>query len=367
MSTSTAAHRIERVRAGVTELGLDGLLVSSLSNVRYLTGFSGSSGFLLLGPEQVVFATDGRYEQQAHEELADDVGFELLVAREGVLAALAERAGQGVAGATFGFEGQHVAYDQWQRIAEEADSLEWKSISGVVEKLRAVKDANEIAAMEKAAAIAAEALRATLPLVKPGVRETDIAAELDYRMVHLGAERPAFETIVASGARTALPHAATGTRRLERGELLLCDFGARWGGYCSDLTRTFVVGESSDLQRDRYGLVLEAQRAACGALTGGASGADVDAATRRVFEREGIEARFPHGTGHGVGLDVHESPRLGRTSEESLAESMVVTVEPGLYFPGWGGIRVEDDVVITNGQPRALVDLERDRLLSLPS
>jgi Xaa-Pro aminopeptidase len=348
-------------------LGVDGLLISSLPNVRYLTGFSGSSGFLLVGPEQAVFATDGRYEEQAREELADGVGLELFVAREKVLAALAERAEQGYAGATLGFEGQHLSHDQWRRIAEEAPSLKWKSVSGVVEKLRVVKDAHEIAAVEKAAAMAAEALRATLPLVKPGVREADIAAELDYRMVRLGAERPAFETIVASGARTALPHAATGTRSLRRGDLLLCDFGARWGGYCSDLTRTYVVGESSALQRDRYGLVLEAQRAACGALREGATGADVDAATRRVFEREGVEARFPHGTGHGVGLEVHEAPRLGRTSEESLSTNMVVTVEPGLYFPGWGGIRIEDDVVITDGQPRALVDLKKDRLLSLPS
>jgi Xaa-Pro aminopeptidase len=366
MSMSTAVKRIERVRARAAERGLDGLLVTSLPNVRYLTGFSGSSGFLLLGADTVVFATDGRYEEQAQGELADGVGFELLVARERVLATLAERAGQGFAGATLGFEGQHLSYDQWQRIAEDAPSVKWQSVSGVVEKLRAVKDASEIAAMEKAAKIAAEALRATLPLVKAGVREADISAELDYRMVHLGAERPAFETIVASGARTALPHAATGTRNLKRGELLLCDFGARWGGYCSDLTRTFVVGESSALQRDRYRLVLEAQQAACGALREDVSGAAVDAATRRVFEREGVEARFPHGTGHGVGLDVHEDPRLGRTSEESLSANMVVTVEPGLYFPGWGGIRIEDDVLITDGQPRALVDLEKDRLLSLP-
>jgi Xaa-Pro aminopeptidase len=366
MSPSAAAQRLDRVRADLAEQGLHGLLVSHLPNVRYLTGFTGSNGWLALGASQVFFVTDGRYEQQAEEELAGDAGIDLVVLRERFQECLAERIARDFRAATLGFEGPHLSYANWKRLVDKCDGVTWKAKTGLVERLRAVKDDQEIAAIRKAAEIAAEALQGALAHVEPGVSEVDIASELDYRMVRLGASGPAFETIVASGPRTALPHAATGRRSLGEGDLLLCDFGARWSGYCSDLSRTFVIGQATQRQTEVYGAVLEAQRAAIGELRAGATGAEVDAATRRAFESRGMEDHFSHSTGHGLGLEVHEGPRLSRRADGVLQSGMVVTVEPGLYFPGWGGVRIEDDVVVMGESSHPLVELERDVVRALP-
>ena len=366
MSPSAASQRLDRVRADLAEQGLHGFLVSHLPNIRYLTGFTGSNGWLVLGESQAVFITDGRYEQQAEEELAGDAGIDLVVLRERFQEGLAERIAGEFGSATLGFEGPHLSYGDWNRLVEECEGVNWEAKTGLVEKLRAVKDDQEIAAIRKAAEIAAEALQGALSLVEPGRCEFDIASELDYRMVRLGASGPAFETIVASGPRTALPHAATGRRSLCEGDLLLCDFGARWNGYCSDLSRTFVVGQATPRQTEIYGAVLEAQCAAFAELRAGVTGAEVDAATRQAFENRGLEDHFSHSTGHGLGLEVHEGPRLGRRAEGLLESGMVVTVEPGLYFPGWGGVRIEDDVVVTGENPSPVVELESDQLRALP-
>ncbi|MGD8697687.1 MAG: Xaa-Pro peptidase family protein [Gemmatimonadales bacterium] len=363
MSANAFAQRLARVREAVNALDLNGLLVSGLANVRYLSGFSGSNALLLVASDRTVFLTDRRYEQQAADELATDADLELVVSQGSLISALAE--GTQLTGATLGFEASHLMYGQWRQLEDAAPGVKWKAVANVVEELRAVKDADEIAALEKAAEIAALALQETLPLVEPGVREIEIATEIEYRMLGLGAQYPAFETIVASGPRTAFPHAATGRRPLQERDLLLCDFGARWRGYHSDLTRTYVIGTPSRQQSDRYELVLAAQRAAVGALQDGAFCSEVDAAARQVFERHGVEASFAHSAGHGVGLEVHEGPRLSRKSEERLRSGMVVTVEPGLYFQAWGGIRIEDDFVVGGDRPRPLVDLEKDRLEAL--
>lgn len=355
-----------RLRTGLADLGLDGLLVCDLANVRYLSGFTGSNAMLLVGEDLTVFLTDGRYEQQAEDELASDVEFDLVVVRRGTLAAMAQRAEGEFAGATVGFESSHLTYSQWQRLSDAAPSVDWEAVTGAVEGLRAVKDTEEIGALQRAAEIAAEALRTTLSLVKPGASEVEIASELEYRMLALGAERPAFESIVASGERTALPHATTGRRRVGEGDLLLCDFGARWQGYRSDLTRTFVIGTPTRLQSQRYELVLAAQRAAIERMGPGVLGSEVDGAARQVFARAGVESHFMHSTGHGLGLEIHEGPRLGKESEARLESNMVVTVEPGLYFPGWGGIRIEDDFVVGEDRPRSLTDLEKESLAALP-
>jgi len=364
-STRPEAGRLARVRARLDELDVAALLVSHLSNVSYLTGFSGSSGLLLITRDGAIFATDGRYEEQAGAELAG-LGFELLVAENGVLGALTERIAEDLAGEPVGFEAQRLVYGDWERLVAEAAAVTWTAVSGVVEGVRAVKDEGEIERIERAAAVGARALAETLSRVKPGVREADLAAELDYRMRSEGATGPAFETIVASGPRTALPHAATGERRLREGDLVLFDFGARCQGYASDLTRTFVVGAAEPRQLEVYSLVAAAQRAALRTLREGVNGAEVDEAARRVFMEAGVAESFPHSTGHGLGLEVHEGPRLSRRSEERLRAGMVVTVEPGLYFPSWGGVRIEDDLVVTDGEPRFLVELERERLQSLP-
>ena len=360
------ARRLDCVRAELAELDLHGLLVSQLANVRYLTGFSGSSARLLIAGTGAILLTDGRYGQQAEEELPDGAGFELVISPDGLLADLVERADRQFSGSRLGFEGQHLLFAEWEQLRGESSAVEWVPVSGLVEGVRAVKDEEEIAAIERAARIAAAALAETLTLVEPGVREADIASELDYRMRRLGARRPAFETIVASGARSALPHAATSDRKLRAGELVLFDFGAHWLGYCSDMTRTYVVGEAGPRQREVYELVLAAHWAARAALRAGVSGAEVDTAARQLFAEADVEERFTHSTGHGLGLEVHESPRLGRRSEDRLESNMVVTVEPGLYFAGWGGVRIEDTLVVTDDRPRPLVDLDASRLQILP-
>lgn len=353
------------MRDALAESRLDGLLITHLPNLRYLTGFSGSHGWLLLAADRAVFLSDPRYAQQAQEEIGEDLGIEIAIARDGVLGAVAGRAAEWWRGARAGFESKALTYGDWERLRAEASAVEWVGTAGVVERLRAVKDEAEIAMLGRAAEIGAAALRETLAFVGLGVRECEVASELDYRLRRFGAEGPAFATIVASGPRTALPHAATSERAIEEGDLLLFDFGARWRGYASDLTRTFVVGQATPRQREIHGLVLAAQRAACEALRAGTSARDVDAASRRVFAAAGLEERFLHSTGHGLGLEVHEGPTLRREAAEPLAAGMVVTVEPGLYFAGWGGIRIEDDLLVTDGQPRALSRLEDGGLREL--
>lgn len=229
-----------------------------------------------------------------------------------------------------------------------------------------IKEEGEIEAMRRASEITAAALEETLGELRPGMQELEVAAELDYRMRRLGADGPAFETIVASGPRSALPHASPGERRLEIGDLVLCDVGARWRGYCADLTRTFVLGDPSARQTEVHEIVIAAKRAACAALKGGVTGARVDAAAREVFAERDVESNFAHSTGHGLGLEVHEGPRLHRRGEDELQPGMVVTVEPGLYFAGWGGIRIEDDFVVSEGAPGPLLPPSGDGLRSLP-
>ncbi|UCF18534.1 MAG: aminopeptidase P family protein [Gemmatimonadota bacterium] len=359
-----SARRLALLRAGLAERGLAGLVVTHLPNVRYLTGFSGSSAWLLVGRDMALFATDGRYEQQAQEELATEAELEVSIARDGQLGAVAERAAKEYAGSEVGFEARHLVYGDWEKLRE-GGAVEWTATTGLVEGLRAVKDDTEIEMIRRAADIAVSALRDTLPLVKGGVTERELAAELDYRMIRRGAEGPAFDTIVASGQRTALPHAQTSARRIRSGDLLLWDFGARWNGYCCDLTRTFVIGEPDARQTGVYLSVVAAHEAASQNLREGVPGREVDGAVRRVFGSEGLEDRFAHSTGHGLGLEVHESPRLSRQSEEALVRHMVVTVEPGLYFPGWGGVRIENDYVVNLDGAALLADLEYERLQSL--
>ncbi len=363
--TGAFARRVAAVRARAAHLGLDGLLITHLANIRYLSGFSGSNAGLLLDGDRAIFATDARYEERATRELTAGE-CELIIVRNGLLGELAKRAADAHAGGKVGFEGSHLSYSDWKELSERAGSVEWESASDVVEELRAVKDEDEQAAIEEAAAIAGRALEETLEMARPGVSERDIAAELDYRMARAGAEGPAFETIVAAGSRSALPHAQASENKLSEGDLLLVDFGARWNGYCSDITRTFVLGSPSQRQVEVYEAVLEAQEAAAAALGEGIPASRVDAAAREALARRELGGQFPHSTGHGLGLEVHEGPRLHTRSEERLRRNMVVTVEPGLYFQGWGGVRIEDDLVIGSGGPRSLVKLPKAQLPSLP-
>jgi Xaa-Pro aminopeptidase len=338
--------RQARLRERLQREGLAGLIVTHVPNVRYLTGFTGSSAALLVSAGEAVLVTDTRYEAQAPREVGDLARTE--VVRDG----LWERVGRQVnaecrvQNGRWGLEAEAVTVATARRLTD-IGLPDLKPVSGFVEDLRAVKDPAEIEAIRAAATLAQEAFAASLPALRPGFREIDVAAALESALRVRGSEWHPFPTIVASGPRSALPHARTSDRVIGQDELVLLDFGAQVDGYCADLTRVVVAGRADDRMRAMHALVSEAQRAALDGLRAGMTGKQGDALARRVIEERGFGSAFGHSLGHGLGLEVHEAPRLSHASEAILPENCVVTVEPGVYFPGWGGMRLEDDAVVT--------------------
>jgi Xaa-Pro aminopeptidase len=341
----------------------DALLVTSLTNIRYLTGFTGSAGLLFVLPEALVLLTDGRYGIQATEQLAAaGVDAEIVVART---ADQAERAGQIVAPhalATLGLEAAHVSWARQQLFAAEwFPDLELVPTVNLVEELRKVKDTGELARLAAAASIADRALERVRPQLAHGCTEEAFGRTLDFEMRTLGASGPSFETIVASGPNAAMPHHRPGPRTIRAGEPVVLDFGARFDGYCSDMTRTVWVDDVADPDlRRAVDVVLASQAAGVAAVRPGVSGQEVDRACREVIARAGWADFFVHGTGHGVGLDIHEAPSVAATSTDTLASGQVVTVEPGVYLPGLGGVRIEDTVVVTDDGCRSLNSTPKD-------
>jgi Xaa-Pro aminopeptidase len=353
--------RLERLTAslGGTDPACDALLVTHLTNVRYLTGFTGSAGVLVLrGDGGATLVTDGRYEEQATGELAA-AGARVAVAIGRTLAAQREVVVTGLQGAaSIGLEADHVSWADQRRYAEAwFPDAALVATTGLVETLRAVKDAGEVARLEAACAIADRALADVLPLVDEKPTEAAFARALDDRMRALGADDGSFETIVASGPNGSRPHHSPQDRTIERGDLVVVDFGALVDGYHSDMTRTIAAGGRAaldDEQRRMLDVVGEAQAAGVAAVRAGAPARAVDEACRAVIAAAGWGDAFVHGTGHGVGLDIHEDPRVSATAEATLAEGHVVTVEPGVYLPGRGGVRIEDTVVVTAAGGRTL-------------
>jgi Xaa-Pro aminopeptidase len=339
--------------------GLDALLVQSLPNIRYLTGFSGSFALLLARADELVLVTDFRYQTQAPREVGPLARVE--VDRSNVWQRLKRVVAERPRGRV-GFEA-HVATVQDRGRYDELGADTWIPVEGVVEALRAIKDAAEVAAIRAAATLAQEALAETLPGVRAGETELVVAARLEAALRTRGSEWHPFPTIVASGPRSALPHARTSGRELARGDLLLLDFGAQVDGYCADLTRVAVVGAQADeRQRAIHGVVAQAQTRALAGLRPGLTGREGDALARDLITQRGYGDAFGHSLGHGLGLEVHESPRLAATADVLLPAGAVVTVEPGIYLPGWGGIRLEDDVLLTDTGVDLLSDNRVDLL-----
>jgi Xaa-Pro aminopeptidase len=338
--------------------GLDGLLVTSRPNIRYLTGFSGSAGLAVATRSTLLLVTDFRYDAQAHQESGAVARVEI----EGtsIWERLFKELGASglLPGAWIGFEAHVLSVKDAERLSGSAAAAwRWKPAGELVERLRVRKDAGEIAAIRAAAALAAAALRDTLAGVHPGQTELEIAGALEYALRRHGSEAHPFATIVASGPRSALPHAHTSGRTVAAGDWLLLDFGAVVDGYCADITRTVVVGaRAAESQRALYGLVQDAQRRAREGVRAGMSGRDADALARDLIEARGLGAAFGHSTGHGLGLEVHEAPRLARTAADPLPEGAVVTIEPGVYVAGRGGVRIEDDVYLSADGPVLLTD-----------
>jgi Xaa-Pro aminopeptidase len=350
--------RLDRLRAAFSGAGCDALLVTNLTNIRYLTGFTGSSALLLVDADVATFVTDGRYEEQSAGQLdAAGVDAEVTIGRSQELqrdALLARADGSG----RIGLEAGHVTWaDQRRYAAEWFASAELVPTTGLVEALRVVKDAGEVARIEAACGIADGALAAIGPMLEDGPTEADFALALDTEMRRLGADDVSFETIVASGPNGSRPHHSPSDRTVERGDLVVVDFGALVDGYHSDMTRTLPVGGPAALdetQTRMVEVVRAAQAAGVDAVRAGASTRAVDAACRDVITEAGWGDAFVHGTGHGVGLDIHEEPRVSWSADATLAPGHVVTVEPGVYLPGHGGVRIEDTVVVTESGCRTL-------------
>lgn len=336
---------------------LDAFLVSHLPNILYLSGFSGSSGLLLINPTDATLFTDPRYTFQAQEEVGNT---RVEITRGSLLRAAGEYL---VRHRTrrIGFEAARLTVAQKSQLDKAAGGrARWVAWDGKVEAARVVKDATELAAMREGAAIACSSWEEILPLVKPGVLETDLAAEIEFRMHRKGASGTAFDTIIASGPRGALPHARPTTRSVGKNELVVFDLGAILRGYSSDLTRTVFLGRASVEVRRWYSAVLEAQEAAREVLRPGVSAGRVDAAARESLRRAGLDKQFVHSTGHGLGLEVHEMPRLARGEKWRLRAGTVVTIEPGVYVEGKGGIRIEDDALVTQSGAEYLTHANRE-------
>ena len=337
-------NRLERLREALDTRGLNAIIVCKPENRAYLSGFTGSAGVLLVTDQKAFLITDFRYVEQA---TAQAPAFEVLRATS-TNAALLQELMDKLGVAKVGYEGDFLSVDEFENFRQTFIKQELHSVSGLVESLRLLKDDTELNLMRRAAAIADEAFAQIMPMIKVGVVERDLAVELEYRMKKLGAEGLAFEIICASGVRSSLPHGHASAKVIERGDLVTFDFGALYEGYCSDMTRTVMVGEPTAKQREIYEIVLEAQLRGVAACRAGITGKDLDDACRSYIAEKGYGEAFGHGTGHGVGRFIHEGPKVSqRGGEDVLKAGMVVTIEPGIYLPGWGGVRIEDMVLVT--------------------
>ena len=341
----------------LSEHHLDSLLITSPANWYYLTGFTGDSGALVVSRKGTTLITDGRFMMQGSQETS---GVRIL-RQKGSLHSFAGKFLRDSRCRSAAFDPTQLTVSQLKSLREAAGRrVHWVSVPGTVEELRMRKDAGELAQMREAAHLAGEIIQLAIGLLKPGIREFEVGTEIEYQMRKRGASAPAFETIVAFGERAALPHARPTGKRLRKNELVVLDLGVILGHYCSDITRTVFVGRASKRIRIWYKAVLEAQAAGIAAVKSGATCGDVDAAARKVLAGYRIDHLFVHSTGHGLGLEVHEDPRLAQGQKRRLEPGNVVTIEPGVYAEGIGGIRIEDDVVVHAARTEVLTRVPRD-------
>ncbi len=349
--------RIQQLQKLIHRAGLDALLVSSPADWYYLTGFTGEAGVLIAGIRGLNLVTDARFTVQAEQELK---GVRVILQKDGLYRTcgilLKKEKRRKV-----GFDSNQLSVGQWQLVRKAAGAaVSLQGVTGVVQSMRAVKDGSELAQMRKAAILASEVVESAIAMLKPGIREFEVAAEIDYQMRKRGASGAAFESIVAFGARGALPHARPTAKRLRKNELVVLDLGAILGKYCSDITRTVHLGKATTRIRLWYQAVREAHAAAIDAVQAGRTCGEVDSAARGVLAAYRLDQYFVHSTGHGLGLEVHEDPRLAKGQKTQLASGNVVTIEPGVYIAGVGGIRIEDDVAVHAGHNEVLTRASRD-------
>ncbi len=344
-------HRLEKLR-------VEYLLVTHMPNVRYLSGFTGSSGALLVGPETAVLFTDGRYTLQAKQEAKHT---RLRIAR-GNAAAAALASLKGRRKPVVGFEADRLSVASHAALRKAASNVRLKATSGVLERMRMIKDPEEIVQLQAAVMLASGLFEVLLHGIKPGTSESHVAAELEYVARRSGAERMSFESIVAAGERSAMPHGVASANPIPTSGFVVLDYGVILAGYCSDMTRTVYVGSPGQKQKALYRAVLDAQLAAISAVHPGQEAGKVDQAARKVLKKAGFASYFTHSTGHGVGLEIHEPPRLGKGQKELLKPGMVITIEPGAYVPGLGGVRIEDMVLVTETGCQVLTPTAKELL-----
>ncbi len=348
--------RLAALRALLVNEQLDAVIVTKYVNLHYFSGFRGDDTTLVISAERAVLVTDSRYTEQAKMQAPL---YELVEQKDGLLQKTADVVKE-IGCQKVGFEGNALIYDDFAKLTELMPGVEFKTPLKL-DVLREIKDSTEIKLIRKACGIADAAFEDILGFIRPGVTELAVAARMEGKMRELGAEEPAFKTIVASGLRGALPHGIATDKTIGQGELVTLDFGAMYKGYCSDMTRTICVGKADERQREIYEAVLSAQKLALTLIKPGAAGKAVDAAAREELDRHGLGEYFGHGLGHSLGLEIHEAPRLSRLSTcEALVPGMLITDEPGVYIPGWGGIRIEDTVLVTETGSEALISSDKE-------
>ncbi|MCK4259792.1 MAG: aminopeptidase P family protein [Halanaerobiales bacterium] len=353
------SSRVENLKKLFSEKQIDGVMITKAENRRYITGFTGSSGIVIVSGEKNVLITDFRYLEQAAEQAQ---GFEIVDGSLDMVVA-AKDVVQKLNITNLGFESQGMNYYEYQQYSKNLNVItKMIPLETMVEELRLYKDEEEIQRIQKAAEIADAAFEHIQSFIKPGLTELEVALELEYFMKKIGSEKNAFDFIVASGPRSSLPHGVASNRVIQSGEFVKMDYGAVYNGYHSDMTRTVVVGEPSDKMIEIYNVVKKAQQSALDNIKAGMTSIEADAIARDIITEAGYGSNFGHGLGHGIGLEIHEGPRVSVKEEVILKENMVITVEPGIYLPQWGGVRIEDDIVITKDGCRVLTKATKEMI-----
>lgn len=350
--------RVEKLRKKMQEENLDSFLITSPYNLRYLTNFTGTTGLVVITLEKAFFITDFRYTEQA---AAQAQGFEIIKNVGPIFEEVADLV-QKEGLRELGFEETTVSFLEYS-VLEEIIDAQLIPISGMIEELREIKDEEEIAIIEKACSIADLAYDHILKMIQPGMTEIEVANQLDFYMRSLGASGVSFETIVASGLRSAMPHGVASKKIIEQGDLITIDFGCYYEGYVSDMTRTFAIGDPGEQLKEIYQIVLEAQLAVLEVAKPGVTGKQLDAVARDYITKHGYGEAFGHSTGHGIGLEIHEGPNVSVRAEKQFVPGNIITDEPGIYLPGIGGVRIEDDLLITSDGNRVLTHSPKELII----
>ena len=352
-------HRINTLKQEISKKQLKGIYITNLTNVRYLTGFTGSAGSVLILEEEQHFFTDGRYIEQSKEQVKNCTIH--IVGSSHIKAIQKNNFLKG--NMKIGFESNHVSVFMYESFSKSISNINWIKTNGIVEEIAAVKDKFEIESLRTAIEITDDVFTQIIPELKEGAVEKEISAKISYLFKMNGAEGDSYESIIGSGWLGALPHARPSDKKFEKGDFVVMDFGALYNGYHADMTRTIVIGKASEKHKEIYNIVLKSQLSGINLAKAGITGAELDSACRKVIVDAGYGDKFIHSTGHGIGLEVHTHPRISSFNNEPLLENYVVTIEPGIYLAGWGGVRIEDDCWIRKNNCKPLNKSTKEMLI----